>query len=66
MENQPLKQRLKQKRRIVLTNFQKNFSFAYSYVVNKQTPYEICIYVEGGISDHNLKAGWAERISARF
>ena len=26
-------------------------------VVNIQTPYEIFIYVEGGISDPNLKAG---------
>ena len=35
-------------------------------VVNIQTPYEIFIYVEGGISNPNLKAGWAERISARL
>ena len=34
--------------------------------VNIQTPYEIFIYVEGGISDPNLKAGQAERISARL
>ena len=26
-------------------------------VVNIQTPYEIFIYLEGGISDPNLKAG---------
>ena len=26
-------------------------------VVNIQNPYEIFIYAEGGISDHNLKAG---------
>ena len=35
-------------------------------VVNIQTPYEIFICVEGGISNPNLKAGWAERISARL
>ena len=37
-----------------------------SMIVNIQTPYDIFIYVEGGISDHHLKAGWAERISGRL
>ena len=36
------------------------------YVVNIQTLYEIFIYIEGGISNPNLRAGWAERIGVRL